>query len=341
MTERTDAIDILHQACAWAGTGTGAADGKSAALATVITTWGSAPRRTGALLAISSEGELAGSVSGGCVEGAVLAEAQDIMSHGQPKILEFGVSDEEAWEVGLACGGTIRVFIEKVDEEKATLTNEITARRADGQPTVLATRLADGSQRLVLAEGDAFSEAASLAIRQDKGASVEFEGQEWFLTVFNPPLRLILVGAVHIAQTLAPAAHLAGFQVRLIDPRTAFATEARFPGVELSHDWPDEAMAASPPDHRTAIVTLTHDPKIDDPALHAALKSSAFYIGCLGSKRTHAKRLDRLKASGFTEEQTGRINGPLGLDIGAANPAEIAISALAEIIAVLRGQSAS
>jgi len=328
---RSDAIDILNQARAWHEAG------NSAALATVVSTWGSAPRRTGALLAMASDGEMAGSVSGGCVEGAVLAEARDIMDHGTPKVLEFGVSDAEAWEVGLACGGTIRVFVEKIGPAKSALIGEVARLHGQNHAAVIATRLSDGAQNLIPPDGHPLSDAAALAIAQDKGTSVEYKGEEWFLNPFNPPLRLILVGAVHIAQTLAPAARLAGFEVRLIDPRTAFATEARFPGLEISHDWPDEAMASAPPDHRTAIVTLTHDPKIDDPALHAALKSNAFYIGCLGPKRTHAKRLSRLLAAGFSEDDVARIHGPLGLDIGAANPPEIAVAALAQIIAALRG----
>jgi xanthine dehydrogenase accessory factor len=169
------------------------------------------------------------------------------------------------------------------------------------------------------------------ALAEDASGPLELEGRQIFLQVFNPPLRMAVVGAVHIAQPLAPMAALAGFAVTVIDPRRAFATSQRFPGVELTHDWPDEALERMKPDRRTAIVTLTHDPKIDDPALEAALRSEAFYIGALGSKRTHASRLERLRASGFADNQLGRIHGPIGLALGGRSPAEIAIAILAQV----------
>jgi xanthine dehydrogenase accessory factor len=157
----------------------------------------------------------------------------------------------------------------------------------------------------------------------------------YFLQPFPPPKRMIIVGAVHIAQSLVPMAKLSGYDVTIIDPRQAFASESRFPGVTLNHDWPDEAMKAHKPDRRTAIVTLTHDPKLDDPALSIALRSDAFYIGSLGSNRTHARRLDRLREAGFSEAELSRIEAPIGLDIGAVSPAEIAISIMGEVTANL------
>ena len=162
------------------------------------------------------------------------------------------------------------------------------------------------------------------------------DGAEWFLNPFNPPLRLILVGAVHIAQPLAEIAALTGYDVTVVDPRTSFASPERFPGMKLMTDWPDEAMTALAPDARTAIVTLTHDPKLDDPALQAALKSPAFYVGALGSKKTHAARIARLTEAGFAERDIARIHGPVGLSIGAKSPAEIATSIMAEITETLR-----
>jgi xanthine dehydrogenase accessory factor len=178
--------------------------------------------------------------------------------------------------------------------------------------------------------------AVERALRHDRSLTVETHRGPTFLQVFNPPLRLLVVGAVHIAQALAPMAAVAGYAVTVIDPRRGFATDARFPEVSLIGDWPDEALGALKPDRRTAVVTLTHDPKIDDPALDAALRTECFYIAALGSRRTHAGRLERLRALGHGEEALARIHGPAGIDIGAVSPAEIAISVLAEMTAVLR-----
>jgi xanthine dehydrogenase accessory factor len=178
--------------------------------------------------------------------------------------------------------------------------------------------------------------AAAKAARADQSSSVEIAGHTWFLTVYNPPLDLVIVGAVHIAQPLATMAQIAGYGVRVIDPRSAFATSERFPGVALTHDWPDEALAKAPLGARSALVALTHDPKVDDPALIAALRSNCFYIGALGSKKTHAGRRERLTQSGFTDAELGRIHGPIGLAIGARSPAEIAIAILAEMTQILR-----
>jgi xanthine dehydrogenase accessory factor len=174
------------------------------------------------------------------------------------------------------------------------------------------------------------------ALRTDESGIAEAAGKRFFVQVHNPPLRLLVVGAVHIAQALAPMAALAGYGVTVIDPRRAFATDARFPAVAMSSAWPDDAMADLKPDRRTAVVTLTHDPKLDDPALEAALKSEAFYIGALGSRKTHASRLGRLKALGFDDAALARIHGPVGLSINAESPAEIAIAIMAQITAVRR-----
>ena len=223
----------------------------------------------------------------------------------------------------------------------AALLNQLVRARAEKRPVALATRLTDGIQKLVYpsdkSEENWLINAIHEVLSGDKGAVVSApDGAEWFLNPFNPPLRLILVGAVHIAQPLARMAALAGYDVTVVDPRTSFASAERFPGMTLVTDWPDEAMAALAPDARTAIVTLTHDPKLDDPALQAALKSPAFYIGALGSKKTHAARLARLTEAGFGESETDRIHGPVGLSIGAKSPAEIAISIMAEITETLR-----
>ena len=308
--------------------------GKGAALATVVETWGSAPRQAGSQLAISGAGEIMGSVSGGCVEGAVVTEALEALEDGAPRMLTFGVSDETAFAVGLACGGTIRVLVEPVGDGPQSLSpallSDLVAARAARRAVAVEVRPEGWSRRLLTPGEDA---AADIRFRSDR-AGMEEDGR--FLAIHNPPLRLIVVGAVHIAQPLLTMARLCGYDPTLIDPREAFGSQARFPGETILSDWPDEAMAALAPDARTAVVTLTHDPKLDDPAIRAALASPCFYLGCLGSKKTHAKRLDRLAAAGFGAEQIARIHAPVGLDIGAKSPAEIAVSVLAQITQVLR-----
>jgi xanthine dehydrogenase accessory factor len=224
--------------------------------------------------------------------------------------------------------------------KKSTLAALAEARRS-GRSIVRASDLATGEERLIDPHNDAsaLGLAAATAARADQSAVVSLDGRDWFLAVFNPPLDLAIVGAAHIAQPLARMAILANYQVRVIDPRTAFATEERFPGVAISHDWPDEALAKEPLGPRSALVALTHDPKIDDPALTTALRSNCYYIGALGSKKTHAGRLERLRQSGFDDQTLSRIRGPVGLAIGAKSPAEIAISILAEMTKELRGAS--
>ena len=214
------------------------------------------------------------------------------------------------------------------------------AARAQGRPAVVATRLPHGEQWL-LPDDDAppaLHGPASDALRRDCSGTIQVEGDTWFLHAHNPPLRLVVVGAVHIAQALAPMAARVGHAVVVADPRRAFATEERFPGLTVTTDWPDEALDRLRPDTRTAIVTLTHDPKLDDPALDRALRSPAYYIGALGSRRTHAARLERLRALGHDEEALARIQGPVGLDIGAVTAPEIALSILAQVVAVRHGK---
>ncbi|MDF1671383.1 MAG: XdhC family protein [Roseovarius sp.] len=301
--------------------------GKGAAIATVVQTWGSAPRRVGSQLAISGAGEIAGSVSGGCVEGAVVAEALDAIEAGAPVMLEYGISDGDAFAVGLACGGTIRVLVEPVGSvmPEAVLTNLVAARAAR-EPVAYITTPHGGGRLEHSGHQERF--------RMDR-SGFEADG-EVFVVIHNPPLRLIIVGAVHIAQALVPMARIAGYDPLLIDPRESFGSAARFPGEVILHDWPDEGVQAYGLDSRTALVLLTHDPKLDDPALEQALVSECFYIGALGSTRTHAKRVERLQAAGFSGAQIARIHGPVGLDIGAAGPSEIALSILAEMTRVLR-----
>ncbi len=302
--------------------------GTGAALATVIETWGSAPRRVGAQLAISGTGEIVGSVSGGCVEGAVIVEALEALEEGISRELEFGVSDQDAFAVGLACGGTIRILVEPVGAVLSeALLSDLVAARSGRRPVAYVVDLESGARHLAGAgHADRF--------RMDRSGFEE--GTRTFVAVHNPPLRLIVVGAVHIAQALVPMARIAGYDPVVIDPRETFGSAARFPGERIVNDWPDEAVEAEGLDSRTALVLLTHDPKLDDPALEKALRSGCFYIGALGSTRTHAKRVARLEGLGFTAAEIERIHAPIGLDIGASGPSEIAVSVIAEMTRVLR-----
>nr|WP_229678658.1 XdhC family protein [Amylibacter cionae] len=303
--------------------------GYRAALATVIETWGSAPRPVGAQLAIRDDGEFQGSVSGGCVEGAVVAEALEALNTGDCRVLEYGVSDEEVFAVGLACGGTIKVLVEPVGNGQGPSVEDIqaiAAARKDRRPVGIQTNLTNWHRRLI-GPADAGARFAS-----DKSGMDD----DVFTVIQNPPLRLVVVGAVHIAQALLPMARIAGYAPYLVDPRDSFASQSRFPGETILNDWPDAAVEQLGLDARTALVTLTHDPKLDTPALAAGLKSDAFYIGALGSTRTHAKRRAELEELGFDATQIARISGPVGLDIGAATPSEIALSIMAEMTQTLR-----
>lgn len=223
---------------------------------------------------------------------------------------------------------------------RAGMLRQILRDQAAKRPVVLATRLTDGFQNLIYPSEHSnenwLIKAAAEVLATDKSRTLDGPDGQWFLNAYNPPLRMILIGAVHIAQPLARIAALAGYDVTVVDPRTAFASRERFPGIALRSDWPDEAMAALKPDARSAVVTLTHDPKLDDPALAAALRSACFYIGALGSKKTHASRLERLRAAGFDEAALARIHGPVGLSIGAKSPAEIAVAIMAQITERLR-----
>jgi xanthine dehydrogenase accessory factor len=308
--------------------------GQGAAIATVVETWGSAPRQAGSQLAVSGTGEMVGSVSGGCVEGAVVTEALEALADRQPRLLTFGVSDETAFAVGLACGGTIRVLVEPVGEGAnalpETLLADLVAARSAPRAAALVVN-PDGWSRSLIAPGQ--DAGVDARLKSDRSG---MEEDRRFIAVHNPPLRLLVIGAVHIAQPLLAIARTCGYAPTLIDPRGAFGSAARFPGETILDDWPDEALHSLAPDARTAIVTLTHDPKFDDPALTVALRSPVFYIGALGSKKTHARRVERLTAQGFSADEIARIHAPVGLDIGARTPAEIAVSIMAQITATLR-----
>jgi len=288
---------------------------------------------------------MAGSVSGGCVEGAVVEEAQSLLEEGGARLLEYGVTNDEAWEVGLACGGRVTVhvipatldlvegLIEAIEAKRwAGMTVDVETGRASrvSMPGAPATPADDPVTEWAGAEPRALA-GRELILDHD-------EAPEAYLRVFAPAPRLVIVGAVHIAQALCGMASHLGFNVVVVDPRRAFATPERFPGTELVHAWPDGALPGLDLDAGTAVVTLTHDPKLDDPALIGALATPVFYIGALGSRRTQERRLARLRDAGIGDEELTRIHGPIGLDLGAETPAEIALAVLAEILRARRGR---
>ena len=285
--------------------------GAPLALATVVSTWGSAPRPRGSHMLVHADGRFEGSVSGGCVEGDILDTAAQVIAGAPFQLKRYGVADDSAWEVGLPCGGEISVMVQPVSAESfdPELFDRIAEARADGRSLTVTTDLATGHSDLR-----------------------PLETGEVFANRYDPPRRLLIVGAVQIAQSLAALTQALGVETVVIDPRGRFLTAERFPGVTLDDRWPDEAVAAWKPGPATAVVTLSHDTKIDDPALVAALATEAGYVGALGSRRSHAARRERLAASGVDPDQLDRIDGPVGIDIGAIGPSEIALSIAAAMV---------
>ncbi|MBM3565995.1 MAG: XdhC family protein [Alphaproteobacteria bacterium] len=336
MTEQgtSDRAQPLRRAGEWA------AAGEKVALATVVETWGSAPCPAGSQMAVSEKARFAGSVSGGCIETSVVSESLEIIKEGKPQLLRYGISNEEGYAAGLTCGGNVGVLVEPLD---ARLLAEFQGEK----PFVRAVEIQSG--RWAVLRGGKVSGALApapdvlaqmQAAAQDGVCRVVGEGADAiFVHPVRPSPRLIVVGAVRIAQTLAPMAAAAGFEVLIIDPRPAFASPERFPGFDLVREWPDKALPKLNVDAGTAVVTLTHDSKPDDMALILALRSPAFYVGALGSRKTHAKRVARLQAAGVTEAEIARIRAPVGLDIDAETPAEIAVSIVAEVVAAKNGKS--
>ena len=309
--------------------------GKSA-IATVVSTWGSAPVPAGGQLVVTVDDRFEGSVSGGCVEVDVLVEAADVMASGQPKLLEFGVSEETAWRAGLPCGGKIKVLVEPLTRADIAMIDAIIEARRTRETVVVTTRIADGKRQLYKSDDDVPPEVANHLASGLIGLIDRPDG-EVFVQPLVPPLRIIVAGATHIGQVFAELARQVGYSVTVVDPRSAFATKERFGAAAAMAEWPEASFDKLGLDARTAVVALTHASHIDDEALTAALRSPCLYIGALGSRGTHAKRLERLAAAGFTPEELQRIHAPIGLAIGAKGPAEIAVSILAELIKVARG----
>jgi xanthine dehydrogenase accessory factor len=303
--------------------------GDRIAMARVVATRRSAPRPIGSKLIVSERGELAGSVSGGCVESEVVEAAREVLAGGEPRLVTYGISDDLALSVGLPCGGEIDVWIDEPDPE---LLQQLADVAREERRAVFFVDLDDGSERLV-ADGD--NDVADDLIRAGHSKVVELHGRRLFADVFGPPPRLLVYGAVDTADALCAAARNIGWRTIVADARSRFATRERLPHAdEIIIAWPEETLAHVQPDHATAIVMLTHDDKFDIPMLTGALASEAFYIGALGSRRNQERRRELLLEAGLDESTVDRISGPAGLDIGAHTPAETALSMLAEILAV-------
>jgi xanthine dehydrogenase accessory factor len=308
--------EVLGELNEWTGAG------EEIALATVVETWGSSPRPLGSKMLVTRSGKMAGSVSNGCIEGAVFDEAQEVLKSGRPKLAAFGVSDDVAFEVGLACGGHIEVYVQPLQRVHQQLIGMLNRN----EPATLHTNLASGETELV--QGAA--SRTELARRDG----------DLFVEPFRRPAHLVIIGAIHIAIPLHRLAKLMGYRVTVIDARKKFATRDRFPEAdELIVAWPDEAMKKLTIDNSTFVVILTHDPKFDLPALRSVLKEDAGYVGAIGSRKTNQNRFDALRAEGFTEEQLARVHGPIGLDLGGRGAEETALGILAEITAVRFGGS--
>jgi xanthine dehydrogenase accessory factor len=307
--------------------------GERVAMARVVATRRSAPRPVGSKLVVSEHGELAGSVSGGCVESEVVEAAREVLAGGEPRLLTYGISDDLALTVGLPCGGEIDVWIDEPDPE---LLGQLAQIVRDEQRAVFFVGLDDGSERLVL-DGD--NGVADELIRSGHSKVVDLHGRRLFADVFGPPPRLLVYGAVDTADALCAAARSIGWRTIVGDARARFATHERLPNAdEILVAWPEEVLAQVRPDHTTAIVVLTHDDKFDVPMLVGALATDAYYIGALGSRRNQERRRERLLEAGVDEASLERISGPAGLDIGAHTPAETAVSILSEIMAVRAGR---
>ncbi len=323
------------------------AAGKSFSAATVINTWGSAPRPIGTMMFIGPDMEMLGSVSGGCVEGAILQESKGTNAAGPARHLKFGVSDNDAWSVGLTCGGTIEIYLEKFfAAAEPALWQALHNCLAENRGCVLATPLNSPESRhaLVFPDGKnvvatahpSIEEHARRAYRERKSQVVELDEERWFLRVFPPKFQLFVIGAAHAAAELVHLAHYFDFETIVIDPRGAFAQNTHFytPPDRLLEEYPAEVLPDFPLDEYSFAVVMAHDPKIDDQALHLLLRSKAAYIGALSSKASNERRRERLLAEGFSEDEIKRIYAPVGVPIKSKTAREIALSIMAQIIAV-------
>jgi xanthine dehydrogenase accessory factor len=318
-------------------------EGLRFATATVVRTERSAPRDPGAVLAVSEKGEVAGSVTGGCVEPAVYEEAQAVLAGGSPRLLEYGIADDEAFEVGLPCGGTVHIFVDTLDP---VLVAPIAAAVREERPVALAVNVEGpsiGEKQLVYADssdnGEVVSKARTLLGRGQTGF-VTVGDTEVFVSSLAPRPRMYVFGAIDFASSLASLGRFIGYHVTVCDARAKFVTPERFPDVdELVVDWPDRFLASAPVDERTAICVLTHDEKFDVPILKHALATNAGYVGAMGSRRTTERRAERLREEGVTDEDLARVHAPIGLPIGSRSPEEVAVAIAAEIISVFNAKT--
>jgi xanthine dehydrogenase accessory factor len=320
--------DVLETLERWA------AEGTPVAIATVVGTERSAPRDPGAALAVSADGQVAGSVTGGCVEPAVYGEAREVLAGGAPRLKTYGIADEEAFEVGLPCGGTVQIFVDRLEPE---LVAPIADAVREERPIALEMKLTGedaGAKRLVGPDDE--GPAAELLARGETGILDTPEGQV-FVSSFAPRPNMYVFGAIDHAAALATVGRYLGFRVTVCDARSKFVTPERFPDVdELVVEWPDRFLENAPVDERTAICVLTHDHKFDVPVLKVALRTPAGYIGAMGARRTNAERAERLRAEGVTDDEIARIHAPIGLKIGSRSPEEVAVAIAAQIVQVMR-----
>ncbi len=343
--------DVLDKLEAWRQ------QGQQIGIATVISTWGSSPRPVGAKLATTLRGDIAGSVSAGCVEGVVIEACHQAIQSGQPQVLKFGVADENAWEVGLACGGTIEVLVEPFSA-LSSVYETLRQHLVEHQPLALVSVLSGDSTQinrklLIYPDGRSAGNLdlpefqrqqvvthALERLARGEGSTLQLEGgPHLFIEVYPPVPRLIIVGAVHIAEVLVPMANLLGYETIVVDPRSAFATRERFPQASrIIREYPQRALPELGLDSSAYLVVLTHDPKLDNPSLYFGLTNPLRYVGALGSQRTNARRIERLRQMGVSEEQLAHLYAPIGLPLGGRSPAEIALSILAQITQVRYGQ---
>jgi xanthine dehydrogenase accessory factor len=324
--------DTLTAAAKWL-----ARDGR-VALLTVVDTWGSAPVPVGGQMAVAVDGLFQGSVSGGCIEGEVITAAGSVLEDGKPQTLSFGVEDETAWSVGLPCGGQVKVYIERLaGETGAALLKAMVDAQSRRTGLVIQTNLTTGQRQLFQRDTTGLNLDLAQRFRTGKCTYKETAEGPLFTQALLPPARIVIIGATHIAQLVCQMARLAHYEVQVVDPRTAFASADRFTGVTLHTAWPQDVLPSIGIDPYTALVVVAHVAHIDDEALKIALKANYLYVGALGSQRNHAKRTERLLAAGFTTADIARIKCPIGIDIGAQTPAEIAVSIMAEVIHAVRG----
>ena len=314
-------------------------DGRRVAVCTVVRVERSAPRAPGSVMAVSDTGEVAGSVTGGCVESALYVETGEVLAGGPPRLATFGIVDDEAFEVGLPCGGTVHVFIEMLDPE---LLARIATAVRDERPIAYLTTIAGehlGKPRLVTRDGDPADESEAAArslLTLGESAIVPVGDDEVFVSSLVPRPAMYIFGAIDFASALATVGRFMGYRVTVCDPRALFITPARFPDAdELVTEWPHDFLAHAPVDERTAICVLTHDEKFDVPALRVALTTPARFIGAMGSRRTTDRRRAKLLEEGVSEEDLARIHAPIGLSLGSRTPEEVAIAIGAQIVAVV------